>query len=178
MPLGSLPIRYLGIPLVSGKLSFHDCNPLLEKINKKVQNWTIKNLSYGGKIQLINFVLMAMCRYWTDSYFLPRKLIKEIEKILKGFLWGGKRKAKVSWSLICKPKEKGGLDVYDIGAVNDAYIMKNLWNVCTRKEELWVKCVHSVILKGQTIYEVRAKSSDSWLWKKFLNVRDIQGLHR
>lgn len=161
MPLGHLPIRYLGVPLVAGKLSYHDCSPLIDRIYNKVQNWTTKNLSYGGKLQLINAVLMAVCRYWTASYFLPRKLIKEIERILKTFLWGGARKAKVSWSILCLPKEKGGLSVYDLKAVNDAYLMKNLWNVCTYKEDLWVKWIHTVILKDKAMWETKAKATDS-----------------
>lgn len=115
---------------------------------------------------------MAVCRYWTASYFLPRKLIKEIERILKTFLRGGARKAKVSWSLLCLPKEKGGLSVYDLKAVNDAYLMKNLWNVCTNKEDLWVKWIHTVILKDKAMWETKAKATDSWLWRKTLGVRD------
>lgn len=46
MPLSSLPIRYLGIPLMLGKLSFYDCTPLMDKFKNKLKNWTRKNLSY------------------------------------------------------------------------------------------------------------------------------------
>lgn len=31
MPRGSLPVRYLGLPLISTKLGYHDCQPIFSK---------------------------------------------------------------------------------------------------------------------------------------------------
>lgn len=36
---GKLPVRYLGVPLSSRKLSFQDCYPLVEKVNKRLSGW-------------------------------------------------------------------------------------------------------------------------------------------
>lgn len=83
-------------------------------------------MPYGGKVLLINTVLIAISRYWTASLFLPRKIIKEIERILKGFLWRNTRKAKIKWSTICQPKVNGGLGINDLALTNNAYIMKNI----------------------------------------------------
>lgn len=49
MPRGFLPVKYLGLPLVSSKLSYKDCQPIFEKIQKKIQSWTNKKLSYDGR---------------------------------------------------------------------------------------------------------------------------------
>lgn len=171
MQIGTLPIKYLGLPLTMDKLSFVDCCPLLDRLTTRVTSWANKNLSYGGRVLLFNSVLTAICRYWTASFFLPRKIIKEIERILKGFLWGSTRKAKIKWSTICQPKERGGLGIHDLHLTNDAYIMKNLWDICQGKECLWVKWIHTEILKGKSVWEVKPRPSDSWLWKKMLGVR-------
>lgn len=106
MQVGTLPIKYLGVPLITGNLSHANCLSLLDRLSAKVNSWTTKVLSYGGKVLLINTVLIAIIRYWTASLLLPRKTIKEIEKILKGFLWGNTRKAKIKWSIVSQPKEK------------------------------------------------------------------------
>lgn len=103
MPLGLLPIKY---PLINKKLSFVDCLPFLDKLKARTDSWTSSKLSYGGRLQLINSVLIAMIRYWTSTYFLPRKVLREIERILRTFLWGGARKAKVKWKELCKPKKR------------------------------------------------------------------------
>lgn len=58
MPLGSLHIKYLGLPLPNRKLSYSDCSPLLEKLSVKINIWTLSKLSYEGKLQLVNSVLV------------------------------------------------------------------------------------------------------------------------
>lgn len=37
---GSLPVRYLGVPLISSKLRKADCNALVERITAKIKSWT------------------------------------------------------------------------------------------------------------------------------------------
>ena len=46
--LGSLLVKYLGVPLISTKLSVKDCKCLLEKIVARIKSWTSKHLSYAG----------------------------------------------------------------------------------------------------------------------------------
>lgn len=41
---GKLPIRYLGVPLVSIELSIDDCQPLIEKILGRISSWKCKFL--------------------------------------------------------------------------------------------------------------------------------------
>uniref|UniRef100_A0A2N9IVN5 Reverse transcriptase zinc-binding domain-containing protein n=1 Tax=Fagus sylvatica TaxID=28930 RepID=A0A2N9IVN5_FAGSY len=36
-----LPMKYLGMPLISGKLSYDDCVPLIEKITARINSWTV-----------------------------------------------------------------------------------------------------------------------------------------
>ena len=54
--LGSLPIRYLGIPLISTKLGVADCMELVDRITARIHSWTSKFLSYAGRVQLIQSV--------------------------------------------------------------------------------------------------------------------------
>ena len=53
-PTGSLPIKYLGIPLASAKLSYNDCKPIIKRIISRVKSWSSKYLSYAGRVKLIN----------------------------------------------------------------------------------------------------------------------------
>jgi hypothetical protein len=47
MKEGVLPVRYLGVPLISSRLSAEDCRMLLEKISRRIDSWTSKNLSFA-----------------------------------------------------------------------------------------------------------------------------------
>ncbi|KAK6789742.1 hypothetical protein RDI58_013542 [Solanum bulbocastanum] len=55
--VGTLPFKYLGVPLASRKLGVDAYLPLIEKITKKITCWSAKQLSYAGRIQLIKAVL-------------------------------------------------------------------------------------------------------------------------
>lgn len=123
-------------------------------------------------MQLINSVLLAMVRYWTAAFFLPRKVVKEIESLLRTFLWGSPHKAKIKWLDLCKPKDAGGLGLPNLSRMNNAYLMKQIWSICEEKESLWLKWVHAIILKGSSLWEVESKQKNSWIWKRMLWIRD------
>ncbi len=53
IPEGSLPVRYLGVPRLSTRLRAIDCAQLKEKILGRIQSWSNKTLSYGGRLQLV-----------------------------------------------------------------------------------------------------------------------------
>ncbi|GKF92260.1 hypothetical protein Tco_0278979, partial [Tanacetum coccineum] len=81
-------------------------------------------------------------------------------------------KAKIAWKKVCRPKSKGGLGLKDLGVWNKAMIIRNLWNVATDKNSLWVKWTSTVKLKGKSVWAVNEEASDSWGWKNILKIRD------
>ncbi|KAL0444902.1 UNVERIFIED_CONTAM: hypothetical protein Slati_2212900 [Sesamum latifolium] len=86
---GHLPLRYLGLPLIAGRLTISDYKPLLLKIDSRIQGWDGIRLSFAGRLQLIKLVLMALEIYWAMAFILPKGIIKEVEKRLRSFLWKG-----------------------------------------------------------------------------------------
>ncbi|KAL2228640.1 UNVERIFIED_CONTAM: hypothetical protein Sindi_1843700 [Sesamum indicum] len=82
-------VTYLGLPLIASRLSIHDCNPLLIKIDKILQGWASIRLSFAARIQLIKLVLISLQIYWAMAFILPKGVIKEIEKRFRQFLWKG-----------------------------------------------------------------------------------------
>jgi len=105
---GFLPIKYLGVPLLSTKLNHEDCKNMIARITARTKTWTNRDLTYAGRVQLIKKnVLFSMQTYWSSLFILPKKVIKEVEAILRAFLWSGpdlkKSGAKVSWEHLCSP---------------------------------------------------------------------------
>lgn len=82
---GNFPIKYLGVPLVASRLKASHCSELVEKITKRVLNWTSHWLSYAGRLQLINSVLFYMQVYWSSISLLPKEVIYDIESVLRRF---------------------------------------------------------------------------------------------
>ncbi|GJZ02307.1 RNA-directed DNA polymerase, eukaryota, reverse transcriptase zinc-binding domain protein [Tanacetum coccineum] len=72
---------------VQDHLSFTDCKCLIDRVKTKVNNWMNRMISYAGRLQLITSILSSMQVYWASVFILPKTVIKDIDKILKGFLW-------------------------------------------------------------------------------------------
>ncbi|KAK4382251.1 Transposon TX1 uncharacterized protein [Sesamum angolense] len=69
---GLLPLRYLGLPLISARLSITDCQPLLQKIDSRIKGWEGVQISFAGRVQLIKFVLISFEVYWAMAFILPK----------------------------------------------------------------------------------------------------------
>lgn len=87
--MGSYPAKFLGVPLITSKLSLADCYPLLERIKCKMSSWTKKFLSYAGRLQLIKSVIFAIQAYWSAQFILPAAALKNIQSSMCRFLWKG-----------------------------------------------------------------------------------------
>ncbi|KAL0354346.1 UNVERIFIED_CONTAM: hypothetical protein Sangu_1015900 [Sesamum angustifolium] len=68
---GHLPVRYLGLPLISAWLSIADCQPLLQKIDSRIKGWEGVQLSFAGRVQLIKSVLISFEVYWATAVYRP-----------------------------------------------------------------------------------------------------------
>lgn len=147
---GTLPFRYFGIPLASRKLSILQCWPLVEKITAKINCWTLKMLSYSGRLQLIKSVIFRVQSYWTQIFLLPKKVLKMIKDICRTFLWTGtsaiSRKALVSWEKICIPQAIGDLNVINLYHWNKASVAKHLWAITKKKDRIFVDKMDSCLL--------------------------------
>src|SRR4051812_38133120 len=84
--LGSLPVRYLGVPLFSEKHTIKDCAPIIDKITARIKAWSSRFLSFAGRLQLINSILTTLYQYWCSIFLLPKKVIKSIEQLCCSFL--------------------------------------------------------------------------------------------
>ena len=56
-PIGKLPIRYLGLPLMHRKFRISEYEPLLNKLATTFRSWAVKMLSYAGRLQLLSSVI-------------------------------------------------------------------------------------------------------------------------
>ncbi|GKD09463.1 hypothetical protein Tco_1189148 [Tanacetum coccineum] len=68
---GTLPVKYLGVPLVSSRLKIRDCNELVDRVQLRISDWKNKSLSIVGRLQLIQSVLGSMHIYWASVFMLP-----------------------------------------------------------------------------------------------------------
>ena len=175
--VGELPVRYLGLPLMTQSMRSQDWLPLLERIRSKVCSWTCRFMSYAGRLQLINSVLLSIANFWLAVFRLPSACVKEVEQICAAFLWTGPslktKSAKVAWSDVCCTKNEGGLGIRNLREVNRVNGLKLIWRLLTG-DSLWGKWIKANLLKGKNFWEVKSTTQvGSWIWRKTLKLREV-----
>ncbi|XP_077226326.1 uncharacterized protein LOC143865431 [Tasmannia lanceolata] len=105
---GKLPIKYLGLPLITSRPTSRDCQPIMDKIKQRISSWSNHHLFRAGRVDLVKSVLSTYQIYWSAAFHIPKASLNNIEKILRNFIWAGSNLEKshhpVSWNTICSPK--------------------------------------------------------------------------
>ncbi|VFQ64935.1 unnamed protein product [Cuscuta campestris] len=171
-PQGKLPVRYLGLPLTSQRASERDFAPLVNKVDEHIRKWNAKTLSAAGRLELIRSVIQGIEGFWFQAFPIHKSVLDRITSLCRTFLWGSKF-CKVAWEDICKPKDEGGLGLNQPCIWNQALLSKNLWNIASNKETLWVQCVHSVYLDGNDFWTWSPGKKDSHFFKILIEIRDM-----
>lgn len=173
---GHLPVKYLGVPLISTRLLHQDCIILVERVKNQLGDWRNKALSFAGRLQLIISVLLSMHVYWSSVFILPESITHDIEKFLHGFLWCNgdlkRGKAKVAWHNLFLPREEEGLGIQSLSTWNISLMTYHAWSIITHKESLWVRWIHEYRLKGKSFWEVCITADASCGWRKLLRNRN------
>ena len=172
---GTLPITYLGLPLVSKSLNARDCQPLIIKITKRIELWTNKFISQGGRLQLIDSILAAIQSYWARFLFFPDKVVKRLSSIFAKFLWAGKLDGKcvykVAWRDCCYPKIEGGLGLKDLYIWNTAAVLYQLWRIINKADSLWIQWLYQYEIKRKCFWTMSVPTASPWSWRIILKSR-------
>ncbi|XP_062080526.1 uncharacterized protein LOC133785295 [Humulus lupulus] len=172
---GTFPLKYLGVPMRPTKWKHEDCDIIIQKIKMQLHTLASRHLSFAGRIQLIHSVLFGLRNYWMSIFVLPQSVVKEVEKLCCGFLWGiTSNRSKIhiaSWKKVFLPKSYGGLSFRDGSNWNQAILAKYIWAIFEKHDLLWVKWINSIYLKGSNLWNYKLKPDSSWYWRKLCHLR-------
>ena len=175
--LGSLPVLYLGLPLMHRKLRICDYRPLIDQLKRRFSSWTLRALSYAGRVVLISSVIYGTINFWFSSFILPKGCIKMIESLCSRFLWNGnintRAAAKVSWSQLCLPRDEGGLGFRNLSIWNITLCLKLIWLLFSVSESLWAIWVKANHIKDSSFWCLDKDMLASWTWKALLKLRPL-----
>ncbi|KAE8670622.1 Phosphatidylinositol 4-phosphate 5-kinase 6 [Hibiscus syriacus] len=140
---GCLPVRYLGVPLVTRKLSEKDCVVLINNIKSRLYHWSGKLLSYAGRLELIR--------------------AKGSDKAATG--------AKVSWGTICQSKPEGELGLKDLKTWNMACMIQLIRSILAGEGSLWVAWLNNYVLNDKDFWHIDSGTNTRWSFRKLLKLR-------
>lgn len=169
---GSLPVRYLGIPLDSQRLKVAHFESLYKAISTKIDCWKGHTLSKAGRLELIRAVIQGIVSFWMQNFALPTVVKDHIISLCRKFLWGNNA-SPVAWDDLCLPKKEGGLGLHHLPSWNSAFFARIMWNIHSKRDSLWVRWVHAIYLKGNNFWTWDPGKRDSALIKNITKARDI-----
>jgi hypothetical protein len=175
---GTIPFKYLGLPIGANPRRLATWEPLLASLRKRLGTWGNKYVSLGGRIVLLNSVLNTISIFYLSFLKILVQVWKQVRRIQREFLWGGRRGRKriswVKWDVICLPKKKGGLGVRDICVVNISLLAKWRWKLLTDDQAVWIEVLKSkydIGVSGKTEIgdEYRPWFSSLW-WRDICSI--------
>ncbi|MCG8113315.1 MAG: reverse transcriptase family protein, partial [Candidatus Thiodiazotropha taylori] len=121
----------------------------LEKINKIkscIQVWKSRDLTYKGKVLIINTFLLSQIGFLAETVTTPQNIVKEIDKLLWSFLWDDKQPL-VNRNTMFLDKSQGGVN------------MPNIHNLLMSKQ---IKCIYKIVMSERAHWNMIGKH---WLQK-------------
>ena len=141
-----------------GRITSASLQPFIEQITATLHSWTMKFLSFAGKIRLITSVIYGKVNFWSAVFVLPKSVYAKIDSLCVAFLWKNKptstRGARVAWIDICKPKKEGGLGIRLLGDFELVFRLKHVWNYFTNAGSLWVSWLKSNVFHRKPFWQM------------------------
>ena len=135
--------KYLGIP---EDISGSKCKLfafLKDNLMHRVNGWTGRWLSKGGKEVMIKSILLALPTYVMSTFLLPLEICENLASAIAQFWWNSNPPKRgihwAKWEKVCLPKEEGGIGFRLIHEFNLALLAKQLWRLVRHPDSLVMK---------------------------------------
>eukprot|EP00253_Pinus_taeda_P020626 PITA_20626 len=139
--IGSLPSRYLGAPLTLKPWQKAHWEKILANMERRCKHWTNRALNFAGRLVLTKAILQAIPQYMLSILPTPKGVLDQIRSIQRSFLWSGNSEKKkwslVAWKKICRPKNRGGLNLVDPSIANRVCGAKIWWKWISNTNLPW-----------------------------------------
>ncbi|KAI3742186.1 hypothetical protein L1987_59866 [Smallanthus sonchifolius] len=175
----SLPFKYLGLKVGANMNRINNWQPVYDIFRARIAKWKSHLLSIGGRVVIIRSVLESLPNYYFSLYKAPKKVILDLESMIKKFLWGGSSEERkmhwVDWDRVSCHKKEGGLGLNKLKVVNTSLLAKWGWRYKTEKNNLWKRVIDALHCSRVGWECIPFKKSFNGVWnniaKLFINTK-------
>nr|GEU60062.1 RNA-directed DNA polymerase, eukaryota [Tanacetum cinerariifolium] len=122
------PFVYLGTKVGGNMSRVVAWKEVLEKVMSRLSKWKLKTFSIGGRFTLLKSILGSTPIFHMSIFKVPLSVVQKLEAIRSYFFHGHDRSSNkaswVKWSKVLTVKDKGGLGVPSLYALNS----ESLWS--------------------------------------------------
>ena len=158
------PINVLGVWIANDTQTTLKLNyeAIENKVNAILQDWTHRNSTIIGKIQIVNSLVTSLFVY--RMMVLPRMpelLLNSIKQKVIKFIWKG-AKPKISYDTLIQEKKNGGLGLSDL-KVKDKSLKIG-----------WIQILENDAKLSNIVYNNIAPDLKEKIWSCSMNVADVK----
>lgn len=140
--------KYLGLYNVMGRNKKASFQILKDRVKTKIDGWSTRSFSQGGKEVFIKSALQAIPTYSMMCFLLLKTLCSEVECIFARYWWqkwhGQRGIHWCSWDKVCGLKTYKGLGFRNLTKFNVALLAKQGWRLLN-----YLNSLLSCILKAK-----------------------------
>ena len=156
------PIELLGVSIPCDGAESKDFKEILVKVRAVCSKWINRRATLNGKILIVNTLIGSLFTYkLTTMLNMTSAQIKEVETIIREFLWNGK-KPKINYKMLQKSKINGGLKLVDLQAKQDSIKIS------------WIFKLEENTFLSACAYETLGKKLNSLVWRCNIKVKDAK----
>ena len=148
-----------------------------DRLNNRVNGWTLRFFTKGGKEVIIKSVITALPNHTMSSYWLPKATVKKLTSVVSQFWWspGGSTRGMhwKSWDKVCAAKDEGGLGFKDITDFNMAMLGKQLWRLIEKPNTLFSRVFKGRYYRNASSLEPIRSYSPSYGWRSIISARSL-----
>ncbi|XP_016730108.1 uncharacterized protein [Gossypium hirsutum] len=120
---------YLGLPILIGKKKSTAFQGIVDHVAKRIDSWSKRLLSNGGKEIFIKSILQSIPTYVFSVFYAPDGVLEEIQTLIRRVWWRVRRTKcwnMLAWDWFCYPKGMGGLGFKDLQQFNVSLLGRNI----------------------------------------------------
>ncbi|KAG7598158.1 Ribonuclease H domain [Arabidopsis suecica] len=175
---------YLGLPEQIHGSKVQVFSFVRDRLQKRLNTWSAKFLSKGGKEVLIKSVAQALPTYVMSCFLLPKAIRSKLSSAIANFWWKTNENSNgihwIAWDKLCTPYSEGGLGFRTLEEFNLALLAKQLWRLIKFPNSLLSRVLRGRYYRFSDPLHIGNSNRPSYGWRSIMAAKPllVSGLRR
>ena len=148
-----------------------------DRLQIRVNTWTSKFFSKGGKEIMIKSQAQALPTYVMSCFLLPKAVTSKLTSAIANFWWSNKADSKglhwIAWDQLCTQLSDGGLGFRTLEEFNLALLAKQLWRLLRFPDSLLSRILKGRYFRYCSPLEITVSNRPSYGWRGMLAAKHV-----